>query len=101
MDAIRAMLPEIRADNESARELVYVKYRNGRVRAYRPDEWPPDGGDADGARVIMRKLPDRTWESYDPPPEVVRMAAPAGPDGLVTLPDGTRVRYVFTDAGAP
>lgn len=100
MDAILAMLPEIRAESESARELVYVKDRNGRIRAYRPEEWPPEGGDVGGARIIMRKLADGTWESYDPSPEVARMAGPAGRDGLVTLPDGTRVRYVFTDGGA-
>ena len=100
IDAMLAELPAIRARRENARELVYVEYGGGRVRSYLPEEWPPDGG-IDGGRVIMRKLPDGTWESYDPFPQIVQMAGPPGPDGLVVMPDGRRVRYVFTDAGAP
>ena len=100
IDGILAELPAIHARTESARELVYVQYRDGRVRSYLPEEWPPAGG-LDGGRVTMRKLPDGTWEEYDPLPQIVQMAGPPGPDGLVSLPDGMRVRWVFTDAGAP
>lgn len=99
IDAMLATLPEIRARREDATELVYVRYGDGRVRSYLPEEWPPAGG-IDGGRVILRKLPDGTWEDYDPPPQIVQMSGVPGPDGLVTLPDGRRVRYVFTDAGA-
>jgi hypothetical protein len=100
IDGILAELPAIHARTEHARELVMVQYRDGRVRSYLPDEWPPAGG-LDGGRVTRRKLPDGTWEEYDPTPQIVQMAGPPGPDGLVTLPDGMRIRWVFTDAGAP
>jgi hypothetical protein len=103
MDAIRAEIQKIGAEREkweSSREVVVVENRDGRWKYYRPEDWPPDGGDM-GARVVMRKLPDGTWEEYDPSPRTVRMAGPPGPDGLVTLPGGKRVRWVFTDAGAP
>jgi hypothetical protein len=73
---------------------------DGAIRAYRPEDGPPDAGDLEGARVIMRKLPDGVVEQYDPRPETVRLFGPPGPDGLYTHPDGHRVRFVFTDGGA-
>lgn len=101
LDGLLAEAQKARARDEASRELVYLRYRDGRIRAYRPEDGPPDAGDLDGARITMRKLPDGTWERYDPPPHIVKLAGPPGPDGLVTMPDGRRVRYVFTDAGAP
>ena len=101
LDALLAEMVKLGAEEESLPELIYVRHRDGRVRYYRPEAWPPDGGDTDGARVVRRKLGDGTWEDYDPPAHIVKMAGPPGPDGLVTMPGGRRVRYVFTDAGAP
>jgi hypothetical protein len=99
MDALLAEMQRAHAKDENARELFYVKYRDGKIRSYLPEEWP-DGG-IDGGRITMHKLPDGTWEDYDPPPHIVQMAGPPGRDGIVTMPDGRRVRWIFTDGGAP
>jgi hypothetical protein len=77
-------------------ELVFVRYPDGTVRAFKPEEWPPEAGTT-GGRVASRRRADGTIEEYDPAPEI---RALAGPDGIMTRPDGTRVRFVFTDAGA-
>jgi hypothetical protein len=100
MDALLIEAQKVHAWAEASRELIYLRYRDGAIRAYRPEDGPPDAGDLEGAKVIMHKLPDGVVEQYDPRPETVRLYGPPGPDGLYTHPDGTRVRFVFTDAGA-